>query len=230
MNRLQKKCLIATAGLHLLLVVMVVFGSAFSRRTRSRTNRSCSTVIPANPIDAAFNSGVKNAQPPPRPRRSVTAAAASRQRRHRPPKPRRSRSSRADREAGGKISSRRPDRRSQRRSRQATPELKWTTTARSTHVVRKIHAAQTSEADASEAAKDSKQRAQGDCQQPPRTIKENVTPATTVEHARQQHRGVRELRLRRQKHLRRRRGRRRTTRPTTRRTPRSASPSPATAR
>ncbi len=65
MNRLQKKCLIATAGLHLTLVLVLVFGSAFFTREEKPDETQTLTVIPANLIDAAFSSGVKGAQPPP---------------------------------------------------------------------------------------------------------------------------------------------------------------------
>lgn len=64
MNRLQKKCLIATAGLHLLLVLVVLFGSAFFTRHEKPDDTTLLDVIPANLIDAALTSGVKNAQPP----------------------------------------------------------------------------------------------------------------------------------------------------------------------
>ena len=64
MNRLQKKCLIATAGFHLLLVLILVFGSAFFTSHPKPDNTQLLDVIPANLIDAALSSGVKAAQPP----------------------------------------------------------------------------------------------------------------------------------------------------------------------
>jgi protein TonB len=64
MNRLQKKCLIATAGFHLLLVLILVFGSAFFTSHPKPDDTQVLDVIPANLIDVAFNSGVKAAQPP----------------------------------------------------------------------------------------------------------------------------------------------------------------------
>ena len=64
MNRLQKKCLIATAGFHLLLVLVILFGAAFFTSHEKPDETTLLTVIPANLIDAAFNSGVKAAQPP----------------------------------------------------------------------------------------------------------------------------------------------------------------------
>jgi periplasmic protein TonB len=64
MSRLQKKCLIATAGFHLLLVLTIVFGAAFFTSHPKPDDTQVLSVIPANLIDAAFNSGAKNAQPP----------------------------------------------------------------------------------------------------------------------------------------------------------------------
>jgi TonB family protein len=64
MNRLQKKCLIATAGFHLLLVLTIVFGSAFFTSRPKPDDAQLLDVIPANLIDAAFNSGVKAAPTP----------------------------------------------------------------------------------------------------------------------------------------------------------------------
>lgn len=64
MTRLQKKCLIAVAGTHLLVVVAILC-SGFIRPTPKPDNSTLLDVIPANLVDAALNSGVKNAQPPP---------------------------------------------------------------------------------------------------------------------------------------------------------------------
>ncbi|MGA2854249.1 MAG: energy transducer TonB, partial [Verrucomicrobiota bacterium] len=64
MNRLQKKCVIATAGIHLLLLLILVFGSAFFSSRAKPDDTQLLDVIPANLIDAAFNSGVRGATPP----------------------------------------------------------------------------------------------------------------------------------------------------------------------
>src|ERR1017187_496723 len=65
MNRLQKKCVIVTAGIHLLLLVILVVGPAFFYSRPKADDLQVLDVIPANLIDAAFNSGVANAVPPP---------------------------------------------------------------------------------------------------------------------------------------------------------------------
>lgn len=65
MNRLQKKCFIATAGFHLTLLLVLIFGSAFFSERSKPDDLKLLDVIPANAIDAQFNSGVKGAQPPP---------------------------------------------------------------------------------------------------------------------------------------------------------------------
>ncbi|HEY1718103.1 MAG TPA: TonB family protein [Verrucomicrobiae bacterium] len=64
MNRLQKKCVIATAGFHLLLLVILFVGPAFFNSKPKMDDSQVLDVIPANLIDAAFNSGVKDATPP----------------------------------------------------------------------------------------------------------------------------------------------------------------------
>jgi len=65
MNRLQKKCVMATAGVHLLLLVILFVGPAFFYSKPKADDLQVLDVIPAHLIDAAFNSGVANAQPPP---------------------------------------------------------------------------------------------------------------------------------------------------------------------
>ena len=65
MNRLQKKCVIATTGVHLLLIVILFVGPAFFYSKPKADDLQVLDVIPANLIDAPFNSGVANAAPPP---------------------------------------------------------------------------------------------------------------------------------------------------------------------
>jgi TonB family protein len=65
MNRLQKKCVIATSGAHLLLIVILFVGPAFFYSKPKADDLQVLDVIPANLIDAPFNSGVANATPPP---------------------------------------------------------------------------------------------------------------------------------------------------------------------
>jgi len=65
MNRLQKKCVVATAGFHLLLLAILIVGPAFFNPEPKTDNTQVLDVIPANLIDAAFSSGVKGATPPP---------------------------------------------------------------------------------------------------------------------------------------------------------------------
>ena len=65
MNRLQKKCVIITVGIHLLLLLILMVGPAFFYSKPKADDLPVLDVIPANLIDASFNSGVANAQPPP---------------------------------------------------------------------------------------------------------------------------------------------------------------------
>jgi TonB family protein len=64
MNRLQKKCVIATAGFHLLLLVILFVGPAFFWAREKPDDSHLLDAIPANLVDAALNSGVKDATPP----------------------------------------------------------------------------------------------------------------------------------------------------------------------
>ena len=82
MNRLQKKCAIATAGFHLLLLVILIVGPGFFAPKPKADDLQILDVIPANLIDAAFNSGVRNAQPPPPVVQPRTATARAATRRH----------------------------------------------------------------------------------------------------------------------------------------------------
>jgi TonB family protein len=64
MNRLQKKCVLATVGIHLLLLVILIVGPAFFTPSEKPDTMPALDVIPANLIDAQLNSGVRHAQPP----------------------------------------------------------------------------------------------------------------------------------------------------------------------
>ena len=64
MNRLQKKCAIATAGFHLLLLVILFVGPAFFWSREKPDDTQVLDMIPANLVDSA-SAGVRNAQPPP---------------------------------------------------------------------------------------------------------------------------------------------------------------------
>ncbi|MEJ0088239.1 MAG: TonB family protein [Limisphaerales bacterium] len=64
MNRLQKKCIIATAGFHLLLLVILFVGPAFFWEREKQDDTQTLEMIPANLVDAA-TTGIQGAQPPP---------------------------------------------------------------------------------------------------------------------------------------------------------------------
>jgi TonB family protein len=64
MNRLQIKCLLAFVGAHLLLLVILFVGPAFFAPRPKPDDSQVLDVIPANLIDAAFSSGIRNATPP----------------------------------------------------------------------------------------------------------------------------------------------------------------------
>lgn len=65
MNRLQTKCVIATAGIHLLLLLLLVFGSAFFNPQPKPDDTHLLNYISSTAVDTALNSGVRDAMPPP---------------------------------------------------------------------------------------------------------------------------------------------------------------------
>ena len=94
MNRLQKKCVIATAGFHLLLLVILFVGPAFFWAREKPDDTPVLDVIPANLVDAALTAASK--APSHRPRQHRRQSQRRRSRRLRPhqnrlsnPRPRR---------------------------------------------------------------------------------------------------------------------------------------------
>lgn len=76
MNRLQKKCLIASTGLHLALVAVLVLGPAFSSRREPVNKEPILTFIPDQLLDADFsNLGPGPEQSPPAATTPPTAQA-----------------------------------------------------------------------------------------------------------------------------------------------------------
>jgi len=76
MNRTQKKCVIAAAGMHLLLVVILIVGPAFLSSSSKQDNLDVINFIPANLIDKPFSGGgEKNPTPaatvPPAPQQAT---------------------------------------------------------------------------------------------------------------------------------------------------------------
>jgi len=66
MNRVQKKCMIVSAGLHLLLAVMLIFGPGFLSSHSHETTPALMTAVPYATIEAVMNGGGdKSAKAPP---------------------------------------------------------------------------------------------------------------------------------------------------------------------
>jgi TonB family protein len=66
MKRLQTKCIIVSAGLHLLLVVILIVGPAFLTSKSKVDDMKTLDFVPSLAIDEAFSHGGNpNAQPPP---------------------------------------------------------------------------------------------------------------------------------------------------------------------
>jgi TonB family protein len=66
MNRLQKKCVIATASFHLLLLVILFVGPAFFWEREKQDDTPVLEIISPDTVDSA-STGVRNVQPPPAP-------------------------------------------------------------------------------------------------------------------------------------------------------------------
>lgn len=66
MNRLQKKCVVASVSLHGLLAAVLLFGPAFLASRDQAVDMAVLDVIPATLVDAAFSRrGTPNVKPPP---------------------------------------------------------------------------------------------------------------------------------------------------------------------
>jgi TonB family protein len=66
MNRLQKKCVVASVSLHGLLAAVLLFGPAFLASRDQAVDMAVLDVIPATLVDAAFSrGGTPNVKPPP---------------------------------------------------------------------------------------------------------------------------------------------------------------------
>src|SRR6266404_2711288 len=64
MNRTQKKCFIASAGFHLLLVVVLFVGPAFLSRRSKPDNLPVLDFVPFKTVDSAMSGGGdRNARP-----------------------------------------------------------------------------------------------------------------------------------------------------------------------
>ena len=65
MNPLQKKCVFATAGMHLLLLVILILGPGFFRHESPPAEMPVLKTIPVGAIEAALTSGTAQNPPPP---------------------------------------------------------------------------------------------------------------------------------------------------------------------
>src|SRR5476651_2633011 len=65
MNRLQKKCVIATAGFHLLLLVILFVGPAFFNEKPKVDDSPVLNFVSPDTIESALNNGSQHATPPP---------------------------------------------------------------------------------------------------------------------------------------------------------------------
>ena len=114
MNRLQKKCFIASMGLHLLLGLVLLVGTGFLSSSKPSEDRPPSRFIPAKTIDELFSnpgagSPAPQPQPPaplPQPQPQIQTPAPQSQpqvRTPEPPKPVSRKAELADSKAGKKL-------------------------------------------------------------------------------------------------------------------------------
>lgn len=92
MNRIQKKCIVASTGFHLLLVLILVVGPAFLSSSRKSDDRPLIDFVPLKTIDEALAGGgnptARSPQPAPPPAPTPPPAAPPvPQRVVRPPEP-----------------------------------------------------------------------------------------------------------------------------------------------
>jgi outer membrane biosynthesis protein TonB len=87
MNRLQKKCLIASLALHALLCVILLVGPAFLSSNHKGIDQPTLEVIPAKIVDSLFSGGGNPKASPPAAQRVVEPPAPAPQAETRPPDP-----------------------------------------------------------------------------------------------------------------------------------------------
>ena len=87
MNRLQKKCLIASLALHALLCVILLVGPAFLSSNHKGVDQPTLEVIPARIVDSLFSGGGNPKARPPTAQSVVEPPAPVQQPETRPPEP-----------------------------------------------------------------------------------------------------------------------------------------------
>jgi colicin import membrane protein len=87
MNRVQKKCLIASLALHGLLCVILLVGPAFLSSNHKGVDQPTLEVIPAKIVDSLFSGGGSPKANPPAAQRVVEPPPPAQQTETRPPEP-----------------------------------------------------------------------------------------------------------------------------------------------
>ena len=87
MNRVQKKCLIASLALHALLCAILLVGPAFLSANHKGVDQPTLEVIPAKIVDSLFSGGGNPKAAPPAAQRVVEPPAPVQQAETRPPEP-----------------------------------------------------------------------------------------------------------------------------------------------
>jgi len=87
MNRVQKKCLVASLALHALLCVILLVGPAFLSSNHKGVDQPTLEVIPAKIVDSLFSGGGNPKANPPAAQRVVEPPSPAQQTDPRPPDP-----------------------------------------------------------------------------------------------------------------------------------------------
>jgi TonB family protein len=185
MDRLQKKCVAASIGIHLLLLVILVVGPAFLTSKGKVDNSPILDVIPGKLIDAAFSGGGNpNGKPPPpappeqRPPAIVPPAPPSEPKPVREPEP--------PKDEVKDVKPTKPDPNS---LETATDRKRRKPEVSTTPVVRRPDAAKTTKSPATTSTADSDERRLADARRraaamlgaAARSIRDDIAPGTSLE-------------------------------------------------
>jgi TonB family protein len=191
MNRLQQKCVIASGGFHLLLVVILVIGPAFLISKSKSDNSPILDFIPSKLIDAAFSGGGNpNAKPPPpappAPPAPQVAQPAPQPERVKAPEPEKAREPEPVKETVREVRPAKPDPDSLETSKERKhrkPEVSTTPIVRKQDTGKSVKKPNTASSTDNEARRmaDARRRAADLIGATARSLREDVSPGTTLE-------------------------------------------------
>ena len=178
MNRLQKKCFLASAMFHLLLAAILVVGPAFFTSKSKQDNVQILAFVPSTLVDAAISGGgnPKAALPPPAPVPHVVEPAAL-------PKSEKARD--PDPPPKDVVKQKTPDPESLEHIKDSKPRRPDVSTTPVKRTNPKLTAKQTPEVDPRiQQLADARRRAANQLKRAADSIREDASPATTIEDSR----------------------------------------------